>query len=57
MKIVVLDGYTLNPGDLSWDGLEKIGELHVYDRTNHEDIINRSEGAEIVFTNKTPMSR
>ena len=57
MKIVVLDGYTLNPGDLSWDGLEKIGDLHVYDRTSHEDIINRSEGAEIVFTNKTPMSR
>ena len=57
MKIVVLDGYTLNPGDLSWDGLNKIGDLHVFDRTSHDEILSRCDGAEIVFTNKTPMSR
>lgn len=57
MNIVVLDGYTLNPGDLSWDGLNKMGALTVYDRTSHEDILKRCEGAEIVFTNKTPLSR
>ena len=58
MKIVVLDGYTLNPGDLSWEGLEKIGELTVYDRTpldDEQEIIRRIGGAEIVFTNKTPL--
>jgi glycerate dehydrogenase len=57
MKLVVLDGYTLNPGDLSWDGLEKLGELHVYDRTSTDAIIERCEGAKIVFTNKTPLTR
>ena len=41
MKIVVLDGYTLNPGDLSWDELEKLGEVTVYDRTAPEDVITR----------------
>lgn len=58
MKIVVLDGYTLNPGDLSWDSLDKIGELTVYDRTspaNTEEIIKRIQDAQVVFTNKTPM--
>jgi len=59
MKIVVLDGYTLNPGDLSWDGLEKIGELTVYDRTEKEaaQIISAIGSAEIIFTNKTPLSK
>lgn len=57
MNIIVLDGYTLNPGDLSWDGLKKMGALTVYDRTSHEDILKRCDGAEIVFTNKTPLSR
>lgn len=62
MKIVVLDGYTLNPGDLSWDGLEGLGELKVYDRISYdekdEDIIAEKVGdAEIVFTNKTPITR
>jgi glycerate dehydrogenase len=62
MKIVVLDGYTLNPGDLSWDGLEKLGELKVYDRVSYdekdEDMVAESVGdAEIVFTNKTPVTR
>ena len=60
MKIVVLDGYTENPGDLSWGELEKPGELTVYDRTpvNDEDeIIRRIGDAEIVYTNKTPISK
>ena len=58
MKIVVLDGYTENPGDLSWDGLKKYGELTVYDRTPYEDdeIIKRIGDAEIVLTNKAPLS-
>ena len=49
MKIVVLDGYTLNPGDLTWEGLEALGELTVYDRTAPEDIIAFSTSAEIAF--------
>ena len=60
MKIVVLDGYTENPGDLSWGELEKLGELTVYDRTSLTDeaeVIARIGDAEVVFTNKTPISR
>ena len=57
MKIVVLDGYTENPGDLSWEELEKLGELTVYDRTPAEEIVNRIGDAEVVITNKTPISR
>ena len=57
MKIVVLDGYTLNPGDLSWDGLKKIGDVTLYDRTPAEKIVERATGAEIVYTNKTPLNR
>ena len=59
MKIVVLDGFTENPGDLSWEALEKYGELTVYDRTPHEDaaIIERIGDAEIVVTNKCPLRR
>ena len=60
MKIVVLDGYTENPGDLSWDALAQLGELTVYDRTDPQDealIIARMAGAELVFTNKTPITR
>lgn len=56
MKIVVLDGYTLNPGDLSWDGLSALGSLTVYDRTPNDKIVERIADAEIVFTNKTPLS-
>ena len=59
MKIVVLDGYTENPGDLSWADLEKLGELTVYDRTSYEEsplIAQRIGDAEIVVTNKTPIS-
>jgi glycerate dehydrogenase len=56
MKIVVLDGYTLNPGDLSWNLLEKLGQLTVYDRTKPEDVSERIEGAVAVFTNKVIIS-
>lgn len=56
MEIVVLDGYTLNPGDLSWKGLEQLGQVHVYDRTAAADIVQRAAAADIVFTNKTPLT-
>lgn len=56
MKIVVLDGYTLNPGDLSWEPLKEFGEVILYDRTPKEMILERSKGAEILLTNKTPLS-
>ena len=56
MKIVVLDGYTENPGDLSWEGLEAIGSLTVYDRTPADKILERIGDAEAVYTNKTPIS-
>ncbi|MDQ1913500.1 D-2-hydroxyacid dehydrogenase [Paenibacillus sp. GD4] len=55
-SIVVLDGYTLNPGDLSWDELKQLGEVTLYDRTSPEDIPSRAAHAEIVLTNKTPLS-
>lgn len=57
MKIVVLDGYTENPGDLSWAGMEAFGELVVYDRTPADQIVERMQGAEVVYTNKTPITR
>ena len=60
MKIVVLDGYTENPGDLSWGELEKLGELTVYDRTSltdEDEAIERIGDAEIVYTNKTPITK
>ena len=60
MKIVVLDGYTENPGDLSWEGLARLGELTVYDRTSltdEEETIRRIGDAEVVYTNKTPITR
>ena len=53
MKIVVLDGYGLNPGDLSWDAVSQLGELTVYDRTSPEEVIARSANAEAILTNKT----
>lgn len=55
MKIVVLDGYALNPGDLSWECLRRYGELAVYDRTPEDKVIDRIGDAEIVITNKTPI--
>lgn len=59
MKIVILDGYTENPGDLSWAQLERLGELTVYDRTpcDTAEIVRRIGEAEIVVTNKTPLTR
>lgn len=56
MKIVVLDGYGVNPGDLSWKKLEELGELTVYERTAPEDVLTRTEDAEIVLTNKVVLS-
>ncbi|MDR2181694.1 MAG: D-2-hydroxyacid dehydrogenase [Treponema sp.] len=63
MKMVVLDGYTLNPGDLSWDGFTRLGkelgkpiELRVFDRSNEKETLERMEGAAIVYTNKTAVS-
>ena len=53
MKIVVLDGYGLNPGDLSWSAWEALGELTVYDRTSPSELLERSVGAEVLITNKT----
>ena len=59
MKIVILDGYTENPGDLSWEAFKKYGDLTVYDRTPYDDdvIAERIGNAEVVFTNKCPISR
>lgn len=57
MKIVVLDGYTENPGDLSWKGLEDLGDLKVYDRTPQELCAERIGDAEAVFSNKTVISK
>jgi glycerate dehydrogenase len=57
MKIVVLDGYALNPGDLSWDSLSELGETTVHDRTPADQTVARSRGAEILLTNKTVFPR
>lgn len=57
MKIVILDGYSANPGDLSWQGLEAMGEVTVYDRTKAEETVVRAAEAEIVLTNKVVISR
>jgi glycerate dehydrogenase len=57
MNICILDGYTLNPGDLSWDQLSQIGKTDIYDRTPEELIIERASNAEIILTNKTPLNR
>ncbi|WP_035237114.1 D-2-hydroxyacid dehydrogenase [Desulfobacter vibrioformis] len=56
MKIVVLDGYTLNPGDLNWNKFSEIGDLKVYDRTSPEEIQERTADANIVLTNKTVLT-
>lgn len=56
MNIVVLDGFTLNPGDLSWEQLSKLGQLAVYERTPAEKIVERALEAEIIFTNKVTIS-
>jgi glycerate dehydrogenase len=56
MKIVVLDGYTLNPGDLSWDALRELGDCTIYDRTPAEAVIERASGAQVLLTNKVVLS-
>ncbi|MBC7000285.1 D-2-hydroxyacid dehydrogenase [Cytophaga sp. FL35] len=58
MNITVLDGYTLNPGDLSWDGLKELGNVVIYDRTPHDSpsILQAIGNSEIIFTNKTPLT-
>ena len=53
MKIVILDGYAANPGDLSWDELKALGECEIYDRTQPSQVLERAAGAEVVLTNKT----
>ena len=56
MRIVILDGYTLNPGDLNWDELKKLGDLVVHDRTPVDQVAERASGAEVIFTNKCPVT-
>ena len=56
-KIVILDAYTTNPGDLSWDWLKQYGELEVYDRTPKDKIVERVKDADVVIDNKTPLTR
>ena len=55
MKIVILDSYAINPGDLVWDALDKFGEVAVYDRTAPDEVVERCKGAEIVLSNKVPL--
>jgi len=55
MKITVLDGFCLNPGDLSWDALRRLGDVEVFERTPVDEVVARASGAEVVFTNKTPL--
>ncbi len=57
MRIVILDGHTLNPGDLSWDGLGRLGDLAVHERTPAGEIVERARGAEVLITNKAPLDR
>ena len=57
MKIVVLDGHTLNPGDLSWDALAHFGECEVYERTPPDEVLQRARGADIALTNKVILGR
>jgi lactate dehydrogenase-like 2-hydroxyacid dehydrogenase len=56
MKIVALDAYCLNPGDLSWDALREFGEVVLYDRTPAAEVVSRARGAAAVLTNKTPLT-
>lgn len=56
MKIVVLDGFTLNPGDLNWDGFRGLGDVTIYDRTLPEQVLERSRGAEILIINKIQLN-
>jgi len=55
MKITILDGYALNPGDQSWDGFRKLGDVRIFDRTMVDQVVERATGATVVLTNKTPL--
>lgn len=57
MQIIVTDGYTLNPGDLSWDAFKTLGEWILYDRTPENEVASRCAGASVIITNKTPVNR
>lgn len=57
MKLVVLDGYTLNPGDLTWEGLDQFGDVTVYDRTQPEEVAQRIHDADVVIVNKVKLTR
>lgn len=57
MKIVVLDGYTLNPGDISWETLHQLGNVTIYDRTDTNQLIERAADAEAILTNKTKLTQ
>jgi glycerate dehydrogenase len=57
MQIVVLDGFAMNPGDLSWTGLKRLGECRIYDRTKPEEIFSRIKDAEAVITNKAVIGK
>ncbi len=57
MKIVVLDGHTLNPGDLSWDNIAEFGDLEVFERSASDQIFTRAKQADVLLTNKTPINR
>ena len=52
MKIIILDGFAANPGDLSWEGIKALGECVIYDRTAPEEVLERAAGAEAILTNK-----
>jgi glycerate dehydrogenase len=56
MKIVITDGFTLNPGDLSWKKFETLGEVQYYDRTQPDEVLDRVKDADVIVTNKTPIS-
>jgi glycerate dehydrogenase len=55
-KIVVLDGYTVNPGDLSWSSLEELGDVQIYERSKEDEIVERSKGADLVLVNKVELT-
>ena len=56
MKIVILDGFTTNPGDVSWEPVSRLGTLEVYDRTERETVVERAKGFEVAVINKTEMT-
>ena len=56
MKIVILDGHTLNPGDLSWEAFEALGEVVVHDRSTPEEVEERAKGCDVLITNKAIVS-